>query len=501
MDGYEGHRWDGDKDPLAEVWRGLAQARTDIDEGRSPTYRFFGIESATGTSKTYALARIVLWFLDCYPDSLIVTTAPKQDQLKLNLWSELSLLFPKFKGFRPDAQLYKLRLVAEEKGFDEKDPDAVFNSNSWHAIGYVSGVGKDEESAGKVRGFHRRDMLIVAEEATHMSHAVMTAFQNTCTGQHNLIVAVGNPTHEHDPLHRFCGQKNVKSVRISAYDYPNIVLQKELFHGAVTQTSIDARRETYGEGSELFNAMVRGISPKQSQDSLIKSEWLEQAYADEAPPLLYGVGALGVDVANSEGGDKAAVAYGKDNVLLYIKEFYCSNATHLAHNIIYPQSTLLEQGRSFYGIPTMKEYNVTANYIGVDAVGVGVATVNAFVDEGHDVQALQGGKWEEAIPTRDGKPLYTFESLRAQMYWELREDLRNGDVVLCLPVEQRAQLAKELMSPRLIANGKHIAVESKEAIKKRLGKSPNVADAVVYWNWARKGYRIKQDFELDIVSG
>jgi hypothetical protein len=35
-----------------------------------------------------------------------------------------------------------------------------------------------------------------------------------------------------------------------------------------------------------------------------------------------------------------------------------------------------------------------------------------------------------------------------------------------------------------------IAIEAKDDIIKRLGKSPNVADAIVYANWVRKGYRV-----------
>jgi hypothetical protein len=31
-----------------------------------------------------------------------------------------------------------------------------------------------------------------------------------------------------------------------------------------------------------------------------------------------------------------------------------------------------------------------------------------------------------------------------------------------------------------------IKVESKEEIKKRLGRSPNKGDAVIYWNWVRR---------------
>lgn len=503
FDGYEEHNWDGDIDPIARVWNKIAEAGTNIRNGKEPEYRFFGVEAGTGTSKTFWLARLVLWFLDCYPNSLVVTSAPKQDQLRLNLWSEISRISNKFRKFRPNANLYSMRLVVDDGNFNSSDDNEVYTADSWHAIGYVSGVGSEEESAGRARGFHRENMLIILEEATSMSKAVMTAFQNTCTGQHNLIVAVGNPDSENDPLHTFIKQNNVFATRISSYDYPNVVLGKEVFAGGATRISIKAREETYGKTSELYNAMVRGICPKQNKNSLILAEWIENAFSEPLPMGEDVTGALGIDVANSDGGDKACTVFGRGNVVEHIKEFYCPNATHLAYNVLMDSFELASKGYTDYAIPTVNDYNVPASYIGVDSVGVGVSTVNAFIDLGFEVQSLQGGQWSEAVPTSpDGQALYSFSSLRSQMYWELREDLRKGNIILAIEdLTIRAVILKELTSPRFILGSQKITIEKKEDIKKRLGKSPNIADALVYWNWVRKGYRVSEDSYLPLSAG
>lgn len=505
IDGYDDHKWDGDIDPLASIWNSIADVYKHISCGVEPEYRFFGIESATGTSKTFWLARLVLWFLDCFPDSLVVTSAPKQDQLALNLWSEISLIIHKFKKLRPNAELYKLRLVVDGSDAKVLDDDEVFTGNSWQAVGYVSGVGTEEQSAGKVRGFHRKNMLIILEEATSMSNAVLNAFQNTCTGEHNIIVAVGNPDSEHDPLHKFVSQKNVKSVRISALDYPNVVLGRELFSGAVTRVSIKGRADTYGTDSNLYNAMVRGICPTQSLDSLIKLEWIKDCIISDVSEYVNcnSFGSIGIDVSNSEAGDKASVAYGKDCCLMDLYEFQCPNATHLAYNVVYDNFKLDRLNYHNFNLPTIEDFKVPDGYIGVDAVGVGVATVNAFIDIGVTVQALQGGIWDEAIPyNEDGKPMYKFSSLRSQMYWELREDLRKGQVKIAITDQSKLeQIQKELTAPKFVANGTMITIEKKDDIKKRLSKSPNVADAIVYWNWVRKGYHVSNTIDLPFLGG
>ena len=69
-------------------------------------------------------------------------------------------------------------------------------------------------------------------------------------------------------------------------------------------------------------------------------------------------------------------------------------------------------------------------------------------------------------------------------------------------LEKLKQLQKELCIIKFQANSAHIEVEKKENIKKRLGgKSPNIADAVVYWNWTRKGHNIDRMGFAAMVSG
>lgn len=647
---YIGHEWDGDVDPIWKTWQGVADVYTAIKEGRTPDYRFFGIESCTGchskgtkvrmydgtlknvedivigdnlmgdngrprrvlklyrgrdimygvrdlksgskvfecnkdhilslynihkgtilnisvgeyqrlcgmfsdymtkyksyrciegkitvfdfsltildymdyygfeldgnnlylledytvthnSGKTYFLARLVCWFLDCFDDSLVVTSAPKKDQLKLNLWAEVAKISKKFKRLHNNAALYNLRLVVDDSDFNVKSEDTEddddFLSDSWHAIGYISGVGSEEESAGKVRGFHRKHMLIILEETPAMSRAVLTAFQNTCTGSHNVIVAVGNPDSEVDPLHQFCVKNTVSNVRISAYDYPNIVLGEEIYAGAVTQVSLDTRKEDYGEESQLYKAMARGICPSQSPDALIKMSWITQCIKEleDIEINVFDDGAAGVDVANSDSGDKACVAYGKGKILMELKEFQCPNATHLAYNLIMDTAELEANGYTDYLIPRLDDLNIESHYVGVDAVGVGAATINAFEDSRYPVIPLHGGQWVEAIPVdlsvpEKPKPMYTFASLRSQMYWEAREDFRNGEIAIVLTDKTLVEkLTKELITPKFLLNGSTITVERKEDIKKRIGHSPNMADAVVYWNWVRKGYRVNK---------
>jgi hypothetical protein len=354
------------------------------------------------------------------------------------------------------------------------------------------------------QGFHREHLLIIADEATSLEFASLEAFKNTSTGGNNMILLVGNPDNELDALHQFCVSPNVQHIRASGLDAPNAVLGKEIVKGAVTRESIERRRLDYGEQSNLYLSRVRGLSPSQAKDSLIRLEWIEKALIKDAPEGK--IGALGVDVANSEKGDKGAVAFMQGNVLVYLKDFVCPDASHLAYNLVYDDYELEEKGYLNYHIPTMKDYKVSAHRVGIDSVGVGTSTANTINNElKQKVVSLQGGQLKEILPTdNEGKPMYNFNNLRSQMYWELAQDLKNGKFFIYangLDIATQQQLKRELVAPTYSTKDGKIVVESKDSIKKRLnGNSPNLADAVVYVNWVRKGYYAPKTNFLDYVG-
>lgn len=485
---YGDHTWDGDVDPIAKAWMDLAGGN------------LAAIKAATGTGKTYALSRIVCWFLDCWEDSLVVTTAPSETQLKTNLWGEIQKAAAILKDrARPYLKVTSLSLKPE---FYNKHIDT---SETHHATGIVSGVKAGEDSATKFQGYHRKAMLIILEEAAGLNPATVTAALNTLDGSKtNLLIAVGNPDSELDQLHTISQLDYVKSYRISAMDHPNVVTGETVFHGAVTGESIRRRRVQYGEESPLYLSRVRGITPNEGTNALIRKAWVQAAFTEDTDLVISkSYNAVGVDVANSEQGDKAALAYGKGNVLKEVYEFQCPNASHLGYNLIMSDLELMSNGFEDFGVPSIQEYDIMDVCVGIDTVGVGVSTLNVFDNAGLEATGMQGGANRDVIPKdNEGKLMYDFRTGRDQWFWELREDLRKGEIKINItdPV-MKHRIMVELCTPKFALNSGKVAIEGKEQIKKRLGgKSPNVADAIAYWNWVRKGYSIK-GFGLPMSGG
>lgn len=125
----------------------------------------------------------------------------------------------------------------------------------------------------------------------------------------------------------------------------------------------------------------------------------------------------------------------------------------------------------------------------VDGTGGWGSGVKSHLMTAHEIEcaSLVFSTTDVAATTDDGK--LGFYNLRAQLYWRLREALDpNSEYEIALPVDSR--LLAELTAPRYTLKGAKILVEKKEEIKKRVGSSPDRADAVVM-AWHRRKYALK----------
>ncbi len=454
---YENHVWDGTPNPMKLILESLL------------TERRIGVESATGTGKTFLAAGIVLWFLECFQNSRVITTAPKEDQLLSQIWSEINKLYPNF-GLGT--------LISGELRMKSD-----INTN-YKAEAFVAGVKADDASTTKAQGYHAEHMLIILEETPGVPDPTITALLNTSDAPHNIVLAFGNPDHQLDNLHKFCTTSGTKHIRISARDHPNVVLNNPSFiPGATSRIGIQDKLNRYKtEDNPLYLSRVRGLSPGQSQDSLIAMKWCIEA-KDRYDKLdrkdgridlekIKGDWALGGDVANSEGGDKAAIAKGKGAVLFSLRDFQCPDSNQFGKRDVYFE---------------MKTNKIKPEFVGIDSVGVGAGAVNGLKELNLMIVPLGGADAPVPIPNQEEE----FNNLRSQMYWQLREDLRNNEI--SLPNDE--ELFADLVTPKWQTKNGKIVVESKEEIKKRLGHSPNKGDAVVYWNWVRHNYK-RSSFEF-----
>lgn len=483
---YDSHVWDGTPNPLFTVWQSVAD-RKDV-----------AASSATSIGKTYLASLMVFWFLDVYPNSVVVTTSTKFSQLKNTLWKEMKKHFVKFKRFYPKARWsdkleINIELINERGEADQRK-----------AIGSTEQTSSGEEVSVSAAGQHAENMLIILDEGSGISKAVLEAYINTSTAANNVICMLGNPVSQLDTLAYYSAKKNVNSVVMSGYDHINVVLEKEVIPGAVTLESITERLEEYGEDHPLFLARVRGISPSESKDSLLKIKEISACYKTE--PKIEDkyinslvANSMGIDVANSTEGDKGSVAIFEEHTLTYLKEFPCPDANMLTYNLILTKEELLDKLENYndgkerdYDLPNIYDYNMYEEDIAVDSTGVGVGTINEFIANRLDVYSFAGGAKavSELIPKdTQNNNLYNYYNLRSQAFHLLMSDIKRGRISFDIPTHVFNKLKLELASFKAdkSMSNRGFKLELKDITKRRIaGNSPNLADAVIMANLIRR---------------
>jgi hypothetical protein len=111
----------------------------------------------------------------------------------------------------------------------------------------------------------------------------------------------------------------------------------------------------------------------------------------------------------------------------------------------------------------------------LDVIGIGASAYDIGRGIGLAVEPVDFGS---GCSEHDSSGTLSFANMRAYAYWRLRELLSpDADEPLCLP--PHPEVLGDLTSPRFSVQLSGIQIEKKDDIKKRIGRSPDVGDAIV----------------------
>lgn len=409
------------------------------------------VPSGHGIGKTWIEAHIALWFLTCFPPAKIITTAPTWPQVELLLWSEIKAAY--------NAAVIPIggRLLTTELKIRE----------DWFAVGFSTAGKSDEREFGtpKFQGFHAENLLVLFDEAPGVKHEIWVSAGTLIVAANNKWLALGNPTSPAGDFYEACKSPLWEKIEISSFDHPNVKQNRIVVPGAVTREWIEDHRKEWGEDSPLWKAKVLGQFPDEGEDTLIPLSWAESCVglglSEEGDKRL------GIDVARF-GGDMTALARIWGKVLKKIEA-------------VNKKDTNWTIGRA-------KVLHVQDKYdfIGVDDTGVGGGVTDGLDAEEIDAEPFNFG----SSAVEDDK----FENRKAEIYWNLREAIRDKELELPDDKELINQLCS--IKYKYTRKGK-IAIESKADMKKRGLKSPDKADAVAI---AYSAGRTKEAPRISIIS-
>lgn len=250
---------------------------------------------------------------------------------------------------------------------------------------------------------------------------------------------------------------------------------RTFFHARLSDNQILARTgygATIDAMPEPLRSLLKGNFDARKQADpfqVIPAEWVRAAqkrWEDYAKPDI--IKSVGVDVARG-GADKTVIAVLReerfDELYKYpgISTPNGQTAALLVTNVIGQQNPV----------------------ICVDVIGVGASVYDSLRNGSNNVIGVNFGAGS-SITDKSGK--FKFANIRAEAYWRLREALDpDYNPTLALPPDR--ELLGDLCAPKWSIRTGRIYIESKDEIIKRLGRSPDCADALALaWYGMSKPY-------------
>jgi hypothetical protein len=417
-------------------------------------HRRVAVQSCHGIGKSWIAARLAAWWLSEHEpgEAFVVTTAPTGKQVRAILWREIGRAHAK--GLLPGrvTQTEWWMPVASGSGGEHEEMVAF-------------GCKPSDYDPAAFQGIHARYVLVIIDEASGVPESIFDAAKTLTTNEDSRILAIGNPD---DPASYFCAKvlrpdSGWHLIHVDGLKSPNFENDEEVSDDLrsllLGQAWVDEARRDWGEGSPLWQSKVRGLVPEDTSDGVIPLSWLRRCQEEREwePDQLLPV-ELGVDVG--AGGDWTVV---RERCGVKAGRTWRARTPE-------PQEAagLIMQAIRETGAASVK----------VDAIGIGWGIVGLL----EEALASNGGR---AAPMIHAVNVGTaapnperFPKLRDQLWFELGRELSqtNGWDLSGLDDTTVAQL----IAPRykLDASGR-VKVEPKDDTRKRLGRSPDDADALL----------------------
>lgn len=418
------------------------------------------VKSCHGVGKSFGAARLTTWWLDTHPPGTarVVTTAPTGDQVKAILWAEIN-------GAANKAQ-------ARGNPF----PGTV-NQTEWMLDNQLVAFGRKPADYNEhaFQGIHAPFVLVIIDEACGVAKHFWTAANSIATGEHCRILAIGNPDDPGSYFATVCDSDGWNTIEISAFDSPNFTgeaVPAELAEVLVGPTYVEEIKRDHGENSPIYLSKVLGQFPVDAQDGVVRVSKLRACCRpseaphteDELKPVE-----LGVDVG--AGGDETCIRERRGMVVGREWRTRTRDSEDVVDLVV---EAIRETG---------------ASAVKVDTIGIGWGVVGSLrrrqAEGKHNALIIAVNVGEAST-----KP-HRFARLRSQIWWEVGRQLTEDGAwdLSGLDAADRERLVTQLTAPKYSLDAaRRIVVEKKEETKKRIGRSPDNADALLlafYGGWGQ----------------
>lgn len=396
------------------------------------------LQACAGPGKTAVLAIAALWFITClgepgqHPKGFLLSVT--RDNLRDNLWPELS------KWQQQGKWTKEFFTWTKERFYCNDHPETWFLA----ARSFDKKSSADEQGE-TLSGLHSEYVYIGVDESGTIPIQVLKrgeqALGNCKWGR---IVQAGNPTNMDGMLYAASSTLSHlwKVIRITGDpDDPK----------RSPRISIDWAREQisqYGRDDPWIMSYILGMFPPSSLNSLLGPDEIRDAMERYLRPDIYAATQkrIGVDVARF--GDDRTVIFPRQGLWAGVPiTMRGADTLQIAARVI----------RGKFKFESEVEY--------IDATGgYGAGVIDQMKSAGHSPLGINFSS--RATDAR-------YFNKRSEMWFEMCNWVKRGGRLPNIP-----ELVKELSEPQYFFHKGMLRLEEKDQIKKRLGKSPDLADAL-----------------------
>jgi hypothetical protein len=391
------------------------------------------VRSGNGTGKSYLAAALARWWYEVYPEGVCLISAPTERQMTDVIWRYIAGQRPRCPGIAPSSPMAK-------------------TSPHHFMAGYTA------NSAEAFQGRHDDNLLIIFDEATAIDPEFWDAAEGMLTGRNSKWLVLLNPL---DTSCRAYSEEKSGKWHV-------IEINTLLDRGPVHPDWINSRVRQWCEYSPdgeiewpinsgqrwipgpLFESRVLGRWPSQGSHAL----WGDYTFTEESAHRGMGDDeTVGVDVARY-GEDFSAIAIRRGSKLIKLEKRNGLSITSLASLI---EELILEYCQSGKDIPIL-----------IDEAGVGGGLIDTLLERG----------WRGARGVNpSAKSLLDYPNLRSELWFHAHEYRDDIDIAIP-PGDLKNELLEELRTPLWKEDSKgRKCMESKDDIKAKLKRSPDLADA------------------------
>lgn len=423
---------------------------------------------ALATSKTYAMAHFLISLALTFESSYIPVARKSMPEIRIGTLLTFFEVLDAM-GLMQDADYRyvggsEIKFTFNNKSIIQFIQLDHTKDRDWHRIKSINAtaVGVDEVDGVQFDGF----TMLAARVGRKNSN-----------GAPPVIVATCNPNETWVKEHIYLPWRN------NALPSDTEVIEFKIEDSFLYN---DGYYDKYGSNPEQWRQryLFNNWDYLDDESSIFKSKVLDNIHVAEYDNTQTHY--IGNDVAR-EGKDRNVFALIVGNVLVDIKILNKADLDRLAtpnEKAAPPYSHIV--GREL--IKYCERYECGYENVAVDAVGNGGGVVDYCRSVSFNVNEFKAGARPFAIGgARDlSKPDYSsdYDMLRSQMYHQLALDMERGEFFLYDGCPFLAELKQELLFHLYEVKDKVMCIESKDKIKKRLGKSPDISDAVTmaYFN-------------------